>query len=277
MMKKLEGKSAIVSGSGRGIGRALALKLAAEGASVVINDIDEAPALDTLREIQGRGGTATVCIGDVTANDFAQRFVDTSIDVFGGLDIIVNNAGYTRDSVIQKMTDDKWQAILDVHITAPFKILRAASEFIRARAKEESANNAEVYRKVVNISSISGLYGNAGQVNYGAAKSAMIGLTRSLAKEWGRYNVNVNCVAFGLIETRLTTALSAENEKTTNIGDTEIKVGIQADRLELIKFLTPLGRAGTAGEAADAVYLFCAPESNFVSGQVLVAGGGLLI
>jgi len=276
-MKKLEGKAAIVSGSGRGIGRAIALKLASEGASVVINDLDEEPALETLGVIESNGGRACVCIGDVTAPEFSERFVNTSISAFGGLDIIVNNAGYTWDSVIQNMTDEQWQAILDVHVTAPFRILRAASDFIRTEAKSEIARGDAVYRKVVNISSISGLYGNAGQVNYGAAKSAMIGLTRTMAKEWGRYNVNVNCVAFGLIRTRLTEALCEDEGKTATIGDTEIKVGIRAENIDMIKRLTPLGRAGTADEAAGAVYLFCAPESNFISGQVLVAGGGLLI
>jgi 3-oxoacyl-[acyl-carrier protein] reductase len=277
-MKKLEGKAAIVSGSGRGIGRAIALKLASEGANVIINDLDEQPALETAELIEAAGGKAVTCIGDVTASDFPERFVDAAVSSFGGLDIIVNNAGYTWDSVIQKMSDDQWQAILDVHLTAPFKILRAASEVIRGHAKLEiERDGVAAYRKVVNISSISGLYGNAGQANYGAAKSAMIGLTRTMAKEWGRYNVNVNCVAFGLIETRMTEALNKDEQKTATIGDTEIKMGIQAENLEMIKRLTPLGRAGTAEEAADAVYLFCAPESNFISGQVLVAGGGLLI
>jgi len=276
-MKKLEGKSALVSGSGRGIGRAIALKLASEGASVVINDVDEEPAMETLAAIESRGGRACLCIGDVTETEFPGRFVEASISAFGGLDIIVNNAGYTWDGVIQNMTDEQWQAMLDVHMTAPFRILRAASEFIRTAAKSEIARGEAVYRKVVNISSISGLYGNAGQVNYGAAKSAMIGFTRTMAKEWGRYNVNVNCVAFGLIETRMTEALGEREEKTATIGNTEIKMGIRSENLEMIKRLTPLGRAGIPEEAADAVYLFCSPESNFISGQVLVAGGGLLV
>jgi 3-oxoacyl-[acyl-carrier protein] reductase len=276
-MKKLLNKSAIISGSGRGIGQAIALKLASEGASVVINDIDEGPAMETAKLVNNAGGKAVTCIGDVTAAGFAEKFVNNAVSSFGGLDIIVNNAGYTRDSVIQKMTDEQWQAILDVHVTAPFKILRAAADFIRSAAKAEQGVGEISYRKVVNISSISGLYGNAGQANYGAAKSAMIGLTRTMAKEWGRYNVNVNCVAFGLIETRMTEALSVNEEKTASIGDTEIKMGIQSENIEMIKRLTPLGRAGTPSEAADAVYLFCSPESNFISGQVLVAGGGLLV
>jgi len=277
MSGKLNGRSALVSGSGRGIGRAIALKLASEGASVVINDIDEEPASSIVKEIEDAGGRAVSCVGDVTKSDFADRFVNTAVDAFGGLDIIVNNAGYTWDSVIHKMTDEQWQVILDVHLTAPFKILRAASEFIRERAKAEIATGTSHNRKVVNISSISGLYGNAGQANYGAAKSAVVGLTRTLCKEWGRYNVNVNCVAFGLIETRMTQALDKGEPEIVAVGDNDVKMGILPENIKNIEALTPLGRAGTPEEAAGAVYLFCSPESDFISGQVVVAGGGLLI
>ena len=183
-MGKLEGKVAIVSGSGRGIGRAVALKLAAEGASVVINDLDAAPAEQTVAEIAAGGGKGVACIGSVTAPDFAERFVQTAITHFGGLDIIVNNAGYTWDNVVQKMTDEQWYAMIDVHLTAPFRILRASADFLRNAAKEESEAGQEKFRKVVNVSSIAGVGGNAGQVNYAAAKAGVIGMTRTLAKEW---------------------------------------------------------------------------------------------
>jgi 3-oxoacyl-[acyl-carrier protein] reductase len=272
----LEGKAALVSGSGRGIGRAIALKLAREGARVVVNDLDEAPAAAVATEIEALGGSAAVCVGNVAAPDFGERFVRTALDAFGGLDIVVNNAGYTWDGVIQKMSDEQFQAMLDVHLVAPFRILRAAAEPIRAMAKREAAEGRAAVRKIVNISSIAGLYGNAGQVNYSSAKAALVGMTRTLCKEWGRYNVTVNCVAFGLIRTRLTQPLDGE-QAAIDVDGREIKVGIQPRLIETLEQLIPLGRAGTPEDAADAVYLFCAPESNYVSGQVIVAGGGLII
>jgi len=275
-MTRLAGKVALVSGSGRGIGRSIALKLAREGAKVVVNDLDAEPGDAVAAEIRAAGGDAVSVNGSVTETGFADRFVGAAVDVFGGLDIVVNNAGYTWDSTVQKMTDEQFQAMLDVHLVAPFRILRAAAEPIRVLAKQDAAAGREVFRKVVNISSIAGLYGNAGQASYSAAKASLVGLTRTLCKEWGRYKVNVNCVAFGLIETRLTQAIEAE-QKTIDVAGREIKVGIQPQLLNTFEKMIPLGRAGTADEAADAVYLFCSPESNYISGQVLVCGGGLLI
>ncbi|WP_194726048.1 SDR family NAD(P)-dependent oxidoreductase [Noviherbaspirillum malthae] len=272
-MKKLEGKVAIVSGSGRGIGREIALKLASEGASVVVNDLDAAPAEETVEVIRAAGGKAIACVGSVTDADFGSRFVATAVDGFGGLDIIVNNAGYTWDNVIQKMTDEQWDAIMQVHLTAPFRILRAASDFIRSAAKQEAEAGQEVFRKVVNISSTSGVMGNAGQANYAAAKAGINGLTKALAKEWGRYKVNVNSVAFGLIKTRLTEA-AADADASIDIEGRKIKVGVNPQVLKNAEALIPVGRAGTPEEAAGAVFMFCIPESNYVSGQVLVCGGG---
>ncbi len=273
MQPKLQGKVALVSGSGRGIGREIALKLASEGASVVINDLDPAPAAQTVQDIVAAGGKAVACVGNVTEAGFADRFVATAIDQFGGLDIIVNNAGYTWDNVVQKMTDEQWEAMLAVHLTAPFRIMRAASGFIREAAKREADAGLSVHRKVVNISSTSGVYGNAGQANYAAAKAGINGLTKAMAKEWGRYKVNVNSVAFGLIKTRLTEA-SADADAKIEIAGQAIKVGVNPQILKTAEAMIPLGRGGTPEEAAGAVYMFCIPESNYVSGQVLVCGGG---
>jgi len=273
MSSKLEGKVAIVSGSGRGIGREIALKLAADGAALVINDLDAAVAESVTQEIVAAGGRATACVGNVTAPEFAARFIDTALSTFGRLDIIVNNAGYTWDNVIQKMSDEQWDAIMDVHVTAPFRILRAASEYFRRAAKEEAEQGQEVFRKVVNISSVSGVMGNAGQANYSAAKSAINGLTKALAKEWGRYKINVNSVAFGLIKTRLTEA-TAGDDATINISGQEIKVGVNQQLMKNLETMIPMGRAGTPAEAAGAVYLFCIPESNYISGQIVICGGG---
>jgi 3-oxoacyl-[acyl-carrier protein] reductase len=272
-MSKLAGKVALVSGSGRGIGRSLALKLASEGARVVVNDLDADPANEVVELIRQQGGEAVACAGTVTALDFADRFIKMAVDHYKGIDIIVNNAGFTWDNVIQKMTDEQWYAIIDCHLTAPFRILRAAQPVISAAAKAEAAEGREVWRKVVNISSTAA-GGNAGQANYSSAKSGILGMTKSLAKEWGRLKVNVNAVAFGLIETRLTQALAGDESKTVNIEGREIKVGVQKAMIDNAGRTIPAGRAGTPDEAANAVYLFCQPESNYVSGQVLVCGGG---
>lgn len=272
MTRKLEGKVALITGSGRGIGRAIALKLASEGARIVINDLDADPAQETVQAILASGGQAVACVGSVAAPDFADRFIGTAVSEFKGVDIIVNNAGYTWDSVIQKMTDEQWYAMIDCHLTAPFRILRAAQPVIRALSKKEAESGLRVVRKVVNVSSVAGLFGNAGQTNYSAAKAGIIGMTQTLAKEWGRMNVTVNCVAFGLIKTRLT---GTAGDGTANIDGREIKVGVNPDLLAMMERSIPLGRGGTPEEAAGAVYLLCIPESDYVSGQTLMCSGGL--
>ena len=273
MTPKLDGKVALITGSGRGIGRAIAHKLASEGARIVVNDLDAEPAEETVQEIRAGGGQAVACTGSVAASDFAERFIGTAVSEFKGLDIIVNNAGYTWDSVVQKMTDEQWYAMIDVHLTAPFRILRAAQPVIRALSKAETEAGRRVVRKVVNISSVAGLFGNAGQANYAAGKAGIVGLTQTLAKEWGRMNVTVNCVAFGFIQTRLTA--STAEAATANIEGREIKVGINPGLLAMMEQSIPLGRGGTPEEAAGAVYLLCAPESDYVSGQTLMCSGGL--
>ncbi len=275
-MGTLEGKVALISGSGRGIGRAIALKLASEGARVVVNDLDRDPAEQTVTDIKAAGGEAIACPGSVTAPDFADRFIKTAVDTYKGIDIIVNNAGYTWDNVIQKMTDEQWYAILDCHLTAPFRILRAAQPVIRALTKAEAESGKEVYRKVVNISSVAGLGGNAGQVNYSAAKAGIIGMTKTLSREWGRMRVNVNAVAYGFIRTRLT-EITADTNAKVNIDGRDIKVGVNPDLMKAMETQIPLGRAGTPEDAAGAVYMFCIPESNYVSGQMLVCGGGFAL
>lgn len=273
MTQKLAGKVALVSGSGRGIGRAIALKLAADGARVVVNDLDAGPADETVAEIRAAGGEAVACVGSVTDADFAERFVAAGVETFGGLDILVNNAGYTWDNVVQKMSDEQWYAMIDCHLTAPFRILRAAQPVFRAQAKADADAGRRIVRKVVNISSVAGLFGNAGQINYSAAKAGITGVTMTLAKEWGRLNVTVNCVAYGLIRTRLTG--NAADQGTERIDGRDIKVGVNPDLLASMERTIPLGRGGTPEEAAGAVYLLCIPESDYVSGQTLMCSGGL--
>jgi 3-oxoacyl-[acyl-carrier protein] reductase len=271
-MGKLDGKVALVTGSGRGIGRAIAEKLASEGARLVINDLDADPAHETVEVLKKMGTDAVACVGNVGAPDFADRFIKTAMSTYKGIDIIVNNAGYTWDNVIQKMSDEQWDAIIDCHLKAPFNLLRAVQPYFREVSKAEAEAGKEVFRKVVNISSVSGTQGNAGQVNYSAAKAGVMGMTKTLAREWGRMKVNVNCVAFGFIATRLTEPTT--EEKTVSIEGHAIKVGVNPDRIVAASKEIALGRPGTAEEAAGSVYMFCIPESNYVTGQTLICGGG---
>lgn len=269
-MFTLAGKTALITGAGRGIGRAVAQQLASAGASVMVTDLDA----DVLRETAGLIGTnARDVVGDITSAGFPEQLVAKTVAEFGGIDIIVNNAGYTWDNVIQKTTDEQFQAMLDIHVVAPFRVLRAAAEPLRARAKAEAAEGRRVMRKVVNITSISGMDGIAGQAGYGSGKAGIIGLTKVLAKEWGRYNVNVNAVGFGFIETRLTQALGVEGAEI-DVQGRKIKVGVQPAVREALAAQNPLGRFGTADEAAGPVVFFCSPLSDYVTGEVLLCSGG---
>ena len=275
-MKKLQDRVALVTGAGRGVGAELAKKLAAEGAAVVVADLDATPADSTVEEIRAQGGSAEALTGDVTDPDFGERAIELMLAAFNGVDIIVNNAGYVWNSSIHKTSDEQWQAMIDCHATAPFRILRAAAPFIRRAAAEEARAGRVHYRKVVNVSSVAGIYGGATQIAYSAGKAAQIGITKSLATEWGRYRVNVNCVGFGFIDTRLTQVWEGEEISTIDVGGRDYRVGFSAAERDELNRMIPLGRSGTPEEAAGAVYLFCTPESDYITGEVLVAGGGLL-
>ena len=269
----LEGRTALVTGSGRGIGLAIARRLLTAGANVMLNDLDEALLLDALAHLPHPERVRHVT-GDLTVPTTPTSVVEATLNAFGSIDIIVNNAGYTWDSVIQKTTDEQFQAMLDIHLVTPFRILRAASDYLRSTAKSESANNQRVMRKVVNITSIAGTDGNPGQVGYSSAKAGVIGLTKTLAKEWGRYNVNVNAVGFGLIETRLVQPITG-GDATMQMHGHEIRVGLQPAILDSLKDSCPLRRLGTPEEAAGAVLFFCSPLSDYVTGEVLICGGGM--
>ena len=272
----LDSKAALVTGAGRGVGAALALRLAAAGAKVVVSDIDSEPATHTTQAIIQSGGEAVTLVGDVTDDAFGEQAIACMVDNFGGVDIIVNNAGYVWNTSIHKTTDEQWQAMLDCHATAPFRILRAASHFIRRAAKQEEAEGRAYHRKVVNVSSIAGFHGGATQVAYSAGKAAQIGITKTLAKEWGRYRVNVNCVGFGWIETRLTQAFESGGPAQINVKGQDYAVGFSAEDRDALAKSIPLGRAGSPEEAAGAVYLFCLPESDYITGETIIAGGGLV-
>lgn len=269
----LEGRTALVTGAGRGIGRAIAKRLASAGARVMINDLDEAMLLESEAALAHPERVRHVQ-GDLTNPATPEAVVQATLDAFGAIDIIVNNAGYSWDNVIQKTTDEQFQAMLDIHLVTPFRLLRAASAFIRETARKEIAAGQLVMRKVVNITSIAGTDGNPGQAGYSSGKAGVIGLTKTLAKEWGRYNVNVNAVGFGLIQTRLVQDLNGPGASMEMHGH-QIRLGVQPTLLESVKSACPLGRLGTPEEAAGAVLFFCSPLSDYVTGEVLICGGGL--
>lgn len=269
-MGVLSGKVAIITGSARGIGRATAELLAAHGARVLINDLDEEVAAQTAAEIDGE---TAVFGADLTADGAPDALVQKAVDEFGQLDIVVNNAGYTWDGMAHKMNDDQFRAMLEIHTVVPFKVLRAAAPYLREAGKADKEAGREVFRKVVNVTSISGTQGNVGQVNYSAAKAGLIGLTKTLAREWGGFKVNVNAVAFGFVETRMTASSDGSNE-TFKKGDVEIPLGIPEKMRQMAPMLIPLGRPATPADAAGPIFFLCTPWSNFVHGQVITASGG---
>jgi 3-oxoacyl-[acyl-carrier protein] reductase len=268
-MGVLDDKVAIVTGSARGIGRATAELLSEHGAKVLINDLDGDLAQQTASEIAGE---TVVFAGDLTKAGAPDELVETAVDAWGKLDIVVNNAGYTMDGTIHKMSDDAFQRMLDIHTIVPFRVLRAAAPHLREPAKKEREEGVEVFRKVVNVSSVSGTMGNAGQANYAAGKAGVVGLTKTLAKEWGQFKINVNAVAFGNIETRLTA--SKESSNVMEIGGETVQLGIPDQLRGMAPMLIPLGRPGTPEEAAGGVFFLCSPWSNYVHGQVLNVTGG---
>ena len=269
-MGVLDGKSAIVTGSARGIGRATAELLASQGAQVLINDLDGDVAEQAAGEIQGE---TAVFAGDLTKSDAPEALVKAAGDAFGKIDILVNNAGYTIDAPVHKMSDEQFQAMLDIHTVVPFRVLRAAAPYLRDPAKKEREEGVEVFRKVVNVSSTSGTFGNPGQANYSAGKAGVVGLTKTLAKEWGQFKINVNAVAFGFIDTRLTQAKDDQN--SMEIGGEKVQLGIPEQLRQMASMLIPLGRPATPEEAAGGVFFLCSPWSNYVQGQTLHITGGM--
>ena len=268
-MSVLAGRAAIVTGAARGIGRAAAELLAEHGASILVSDVDAELAEETAAQIGG----AVAVGGDLTEDGVPEAVVRNAVDSFGRLDIVVNNAGYTWDGMAHKMSDDQFRAMLEIHTVVPFKLLRAAAPYLRDAGKADREAGREVFRKVVNVTSVSGTQGNLGQANYSAAKAGLVGLTKTLAREWGPFRVNVNAVAFGFVETRLTAA-SDDGGETIRRGDAEIRLGIPEKMRELAPMIIPLGRPATPQEAAGPIFFLCSPWSNFVHGQVLTASGG---
>src|SRR5256886_1566259 len=269
-MGVLDDKVAIVTGSARGIGRATAEVLSEQGAKVLINDLDGDVAEQTASEING---DTLVYAGDLTQPGVPDELVQKVVDAWGKVDILVNNAGYTLDAPIHKMSDEWFQRMLDIHSIVPFRMCRAVAPHMREPAKQEKEEGREVFRKIVNVSSISGTMGNAGQANYSSGKAGVVGLTKTIAKEWGQFKVNVNAVAFGFIDTRLTQAKADENVIKKD-GET-IQLGIPEQMRQMASVLIPLGRPATPEEAAGGIFFLCSPWSNYVHGQTLHVTGGM--
>jgi 3-oxoacyl-[acyl-carrier protein] reductase len=268
----LDGKSAIITGSARGIGRATAELFAAEGAKVLINDLDGDVADQAAQEIDGE---TAVFAGDLTDEGVPDELVKKAQDEFGAVDILINNAGYTWDGVVHKMTDEQFQAMLDIHTIVPFRLIRAIAPAWRDAAKKETESGDEVFRKIVNVTSISGTMGNAGQANYSSAKAGVVGLTKTIAKEWGQFKINCNAVAFGFVETRLTQAKEkGEKMKAAGGREDEVELGIPEQMRAMAAMTIPLGRPAQPQEAAAPVLFLSSALSDYVHGQVLNVTGG---
>ena len=270
----LKGKTIIITGAARGIGRSASLLFAREGANLILSDRDPDPLTAVVTEIRASGGEAHGHPGDVTEGGFAEELVARSVSEFGtSIDVLVNNAGYTWDALIHKLTDPQWEAMLAVHLTAPFRLIRAASPYMRDAAKSELERGETRCRKIINVSSIAGTDGNPGQLNYSTAKSGIVGMTKTLAKEWGHYNICVNAVAYGWIETRLTAP--KEEGRTLDAGGEKVALGVPSSKLEMFRAMIPLGRPGTPEEAARVMLFLASPMSDYVSGQVIKVTGGM--
>jgi len=266
----LAGQVAIITGSGQGIGAETARLFANEGAKVIVSDIDGAKAQSVADGITKDGGSAIAVAGDMLDAEYLKILVKKAAEFGNGkIHIIVNNAGYTWDGVIHKMTDKQWDNIIALHNTAPFKLVREAAPYFRVKDGEP--------RCIINISSTSGVHGNAGQANYGLAKSGINGLTKVIAKEWGpQFGVRANSIAFGHILTRLTAAKEDGAFVTTPDGQ-KVALGIPGGKGSLSADAhndIPLRRPGTATEAAKSILAVASPLFSYITGQVLMVTGG---
>jgi len=270
----LNGSVVIITGAGRGIGEAGARLFARAGAKVVLSDRDKAPVEAVAYEIREEGGDAIAVAGDVTDPGFPAELVEEAIAKYGELHVLVNNAGYTWDGMTHKMTDEQWEAMLTVHNTAPFRLIRAAAPHMREAGKAEMAEGLKPQdRVIINISSTSGLHGNAGQANYSTAKAGILGLTKTIAKEWGPFGVRCNAIAYGFIQTRLTAA--KESGESIEVDGKEIPLGIPSQLQDMVTMMIPLGRTGEPEEAGGAMVLLASPYARYITGHCLEVTGGL--
>lgn len=246
---RLKDKVAIVTGSGRGIGEGIVLRFAEEGAKIIVNDVNEDDAKNVVDQVKAKGGQAVVVIGSVSDRATVQKMVDTAVKEFGTLDIIVNNAGITRDSILHKMTDDQWSAVIDVNLTGVYLGIQCAARIMREKG----------YGKIINISSTSAL-GNVGQLNYSASKAGVIGMTKTAAKELGVKGVNVNAIAPGMIWTDMMKNMPPETLKQMDM---------------MLPFIVPLNRKGSPQDIANLALFLASDESSFITGQVIFCDGGM--
>jgi 3-oxoacyl-[acyl-carrier protein] reductase len=245
-MMDLEGKVALVTGGAQGIGKVTALHLASKGADVAVSDINMEGSLKTAEEIEGLGRRGLAIEGDVSNPADAEIIVAKTVERLGGIDILVNNAGITRDKLLLRMTEEDWDAVLNVNLKGTFNCTKAAVKYM---VKHKSG-------RVVNIASVVGEMGNAGQANYAASKAGIIGLTKSVAREYAKRGINVNAIAPGYIETPMTEALSEKVKE-------ELKAQI------------PMARLGTPSDVANAVYFLVSDASSYITGHVLNVNGGI--
>lgn len=266
-MGRLDDRVAIVTGGGRGIGQATSLRLARDGAAVVVNDIDDAPASETVKLIEAQGGRAIGVVANTVDLEEAKRLIDTAIESFGKLDVVVNNAGVTRDKMFHGMDDELFDFVFDANFKTGFHTTLAAMPYLRQVAKDEiAATGSPAYnRKIVFTSSVAALMGNPGQYNYTAAKGGIIATTKTLARELGAFGINVNAVAPGFVETRLTAAKGPDNE-----------LGIPEEMRQMAKMLISLGRLGLPEDIANVTAFLCSSDSDFVSGVTIPVTGGQL-
>jgi len=248
---RIKDKVAVVTGAGRGIGEGIVLRFAEEGAKIVVNDVNEADAKNVTEKIKNLGGQAVAVVGSVTSREVVQKTVDTAIKEFGTLDIMVNNAGITRDCILHKMTDEQWDSVIAVNLTGVFYGIQCAGRVMREKG----------YGKIINISSTSAL-GNAGQLNYSATKAGVIGMTKTAAKEMGGKGINVNAIAPGMIWTDM-----MKNMPPNVIQQMEAS----------LPFLVPMNRKGTPRDIANLALFLASDESSFITGQVIFCDGGMKI
>lgn len=253
----LENQVAIITGSGRGIGRSLAIEMARSRVKVVINDLDEEVAFSVVEEVRNNGGEAVAVIGSVAEKETAEQLVKKAVVEFGTVNILINNAAVTRPAMIDKMTDEQWDLVVDVGMKGVFNCLQAVAPIFKARGKEKP--DALSNGKIINITSVAGLTGTIGQINYSAVKAGVVGMTMSTAREWGKYRIQSNAVAFGIVETRMTETIRTEKFE------------------DIYKGKIVLNRFAKTEDVVPGIMFLSSPGADYITGHVLNISGGFHI